>query len=300
MTKYLTKLFYFVWLFIKTLFITYAVVFSIAGTALIIYGYVFVTKPIREVKYLIDHNPVQTEYMKQYRVSLLAQKKPDTLQQRFVPLDSISKSLQHAVIASEDDGFYTHPGFDIEAILAAVEYNRDKSRIVRGASTITQQLAKNLFCDHKKSFIRKFKEMAYTLLLEKHLGKDRILELYLNYAQWGDNIFGCEAASRQYYKKPCSKLSINEASRLAATLAMPSKLTPLNDKSAFIQKRVTVMANNLYRRHMLDDSEYTALSGLPPPRDSMADSTAGDTARQVQPARYPEKTDREKSGKKNK
>jgi monofunctional biosynthetic peptidoglycan transglycosylase len=298
MTKYLSKFLYFFWLFIKTLLLTYAVAFSLAGTALIVYGYVLITKPFKDVKYLIDHNPAQTEYMKQYRVSLRAQKKPDTLQQRFVRLDSISKFLQNTVIASEDDGFYTHPGFDIEAILAAVKYNRDKNRIVRGASTITQQLAKNLFCDHEKSFMRKFKEMGYTLLLEKYLDKDRILELYLNYAQWGDNIFGCEAASQQYFKKPCSKLSINEASRLAATLAMPSRLSPLNDKSVFIQKRVTVMANNLYRRHMLDDSGYTALSGLPPPKDSLADSTtATDMTASVAPAlnHYPAKySEREK------
>jgi monofunctional biosynthetic peptidoglycan transglycosylase len=294
MTKYLSKFLYFVWLFIKTLFLVYAVAFSIAGTALLIYGYGLVTKPVRDVKYLIDHNPAQTEYMKQYRASLRMQKKPDTLQQRFVQLDSISKFLQNAVIASEDDGFYTHPGFDIEAILAAVEYNRDKNRIVRGASTITQQLAKNLFCDHEKSFIRKFKEMGYTLLLEKYLDKDRILELYLNYAQWGDNIFGCEAAARGYYKKSCLMLTMAEASKLAATLAMPSRLSPLNEKSAFIQKRVTVMANNLYRRHMLDDSGYEALSGLPPPKDSLADTTTADTARRIQPARYPEKKDKGK------
>ena len=298
MTKYLSKILYVVWLFIKTVFLAYAVAFSIAGTALLIYGYGLVTKPIHDVKYLINHNPVQTEYMKQYRASLRVQKKPDTLQQRFVRLDSISRFLQNAVIASEDDGFYTHPGFDIEAILAAVEYNRDKNRIVRGASTITQQLAKNLFCDNEKSFMRKFKEMGYTLLLEKYLDKDRILELYLNYAQWGDNIFGCEAAARGYFKKSCAMLTMAEASKLAATLAMPSRLSPLNEKSAFIQKRVTVMANNLYRRHMLDDSEYTELSGLPPPKDSLADSTARDTIRQIQPARYPDKKYREKSFKK--
>jgi monofunctional biosynthetic peptidoglycan transglycosylase len=297
MAKYLSKILYYFWLVVKTFFLAYAVAFSLAGTALAVFGYIMVTKPFRDVKFLVGHNPSQTEFMRQYRAALRSQKKPDTLQQRFVPIDSIARSLQNAVIASEDDGFYTHPGFDIEAMLEAFEYNKDKNRIVRGASTITQQLAKNLFCDHEKNFIRKAKEMGYTLLLEKYLDKNRILELYLNYAQWGDNIFGCEAASQAYFKKPCSRLTMNEASRLAATLAMPSRISPLNDKSAFIQKRVTVMANNLYRRHMLDDSGYSELSGLPPPRDSLADSSAADTARKVQPLKYPEKKREIKKGK---
>lgn len=272
MMKIFSKIFYLLWKAMKILFLAYAVAFSLAGTAAIVFGYFILTKPIRDIKYLADHNPAESEYMKQYRTTLRAQKKPDKLFMRYVGLDSIAKSLQHAVIAVEDDGFYTHSGFDIEAILAAIEYNKDKNRIVRGASTITQQLAKNLFCGNERNFMRKIKEMGYTLLLEKYLGKDRILELYLNYAQWGDTIFGCEAASQTYYKKPCSRLSMTEASRLAATLAMPSKLSPINAKSVFIQKRVEVIANNLYKRHILDDSGYRVVSGHTPPRDSLEDS----------------------------
>jgi monofunctional glycosyltransferase len=267
MTRVISKLFYFAWLAIKTLFLTYAVVFSVAGTCGIIYCYVVLTQPIRDVKVLIDHNPDETLYMKDCRAALRAQRKPDRMQQRFVPLDSIAKTLQSSVIAAEDDGFYTHPGIDIESILKAAEYNRDRNKIVRGASTITQQLAKNIFLDQDKNFMRKAKELGYTLLLEKYLSKERILELYLNYAQWGDDIFGCEAASQQYYRKSCSHLSMSEASRLAATLAMPNRVSPLNANSVFIQKRVEVIANNLYRRHMIDDSGYRSVSGLTPPKD---------------------------------
>jgi monofunctional biosynthetic peptidoglycan transglycosylase len=272
MSRYFSKVFYILWVAVKTLFLVYAVAFSIAGTALLVYAYHFVATPVHHVKYLVRHNPGETEYMKQYRAQLRQQGKPDSLRQVSVCLDSVSKTLQNAVIAAEDDGFYTHPGFDLEAIIAAADYNRDKNRIARGASTITQQLAENLFCDHEKNFTRKFKELGYALLLEKYLGKDRILELYLNYAQWGDNVFGCEAASQAYYKKPSSRLSLSEAARLAAVLAMPSRLSPLNPKSVFIQKRVAVIANNLYKRHVLDDSGYTAVSGLPPPKDSLFDS----------------------------
>lgn len=252
--------------------LTYAVAFSIAGTVLIAYAYFTLTKPIRDVNYLIGHNPKETAYMIEYRAALRKQGKPDRLQQRFVPLDSISKFLQNSVIAAEDDGFYSHPGIDIEAILKAAEYNKDRNKIVRGASTITQQLAKNLFLDKDKNIIRKIKELGYTLLMEKYLSKERILELYLNYAQWGDTIFGCEAACQHYYKKSSFRLSMSEASRLAATLAMPSRVSPLYGNSIFIQKRVEVIANNLYRRHLIDDSGYTSVSGLTPPKDSFADT----------------------------
>jgi monofunctional glycosyltransferase len=272
MTRAISKLFYFAWLAVKALFLTYAVAFSIMGTCAIVYGYIVLTQPIRDVKFLIDHNPRETLYMKEFRAALRSQHKPDRLQQRFVPLDSIAKTLQSSVIAAEDDGFYTHPGIDLEAILKAAEYNRDRNKIVRGASTITQQLAKNLFLDHDRNFMRKAKELGYTMLLEKYLSKERILELYLNYAQWGDDIFGCEAASQEYYRKPCSRLTMTEASRLAATLAMPSRVSPLNANSIFIQKRVEVIANNLYRRHMIDDSGYRSVSGLTPPKDSFSDT----------------------------
>jgi monofunctional biosynthetic peptidoglycan transglycosylase len=212
--------------------------------------------------------------MKELSKARMLQGKSSSLSETFIPLDSISKNLQNTVIAVEDDGFYTHPGIDIEAILKAAEYNRDKNKISRGASTITQQLAKNLFLDADRTFMRKVKELGYTLLLEKYLSKQRILELYLNYAQWGDTIFGCEAASQRYYKKSSSRLSFAESSRLAATLAMPSKLSPLNDKSVFIQKRLEVIANNLFLRHMIDDSGYTSMTGTHPPKDTAGDGDA--------------------------
>jgi monofunctional biosynthetic peptidoglycan transglycosylase len=273
MKTIIPKFFYIIFNFIKNLLILYSVVFSLAATISIIWIYFQITKPIKEVKYLISNNPSETKFMQSYRNNLLRNKKSDTLIHYFVPLDSISKFLRQAVIAAEDDGFYTHPGIDIESILAAAEYNRQKNKIVHGGSTITQQLAKNLFCDHEKNFMRKFKELGYTLLLEKYLSKDRILELYLNYAQWGERIFGCEAASKEYFKKSCNKLSLYEASRLAAILAMPSKLSPNNTKSVFMQKRISVITNNLYKKHLIDDSAYTSILGLPPPKDSSLDTS---------------------------
>jgi monofunctional glycosyltransferase len=252
-----------IWLFIKAVFLLYAVAFSLAGTFALIAAYQIFISPLRQVKVLQNTNPRETVYMSRYRTTL---RPPDTIVQTFMPLDSISKSLQHAVLAAEDDGFYTHPGIDIEAILAAMETNRYQNEIKMGASTITQQLAKNLFLTSDKCYERKYKELIYTLLLEKYLGKNRILELYLNYAQWGKTVFGCEAASRLYFKKSCRDLSQNEAALLAAVLAKPKKVSPADTNSSFIEQRVSVIAANLYLHHLIDDTGYTNLTGSPPPR----------------------------------
>jgi len=265
------------WITVKTIFILYAVLFTLVATFLLVKGYYYfndtLMKPINEVKALKTQNPQESAYMSQYRQELRDKGENDSLIMKFVPLDSISKTLIYAVLAVEDDGFYNHPGFSLDAIVEAIEYNKTASNNKqRGASTITQQLAKNLFLSPEKSFERKIKELAYTLLLEKYLGKDRILELYMNYAQWGKNIFGCEAAANIYYKKAGMNLTLIESARMAACLSMPSKITPLHTKSIYMGKRVMIIANNMYQRKRLDDAGYLALTGVyPPGRDVDAD-----------------------------
>ena len=260
-----------IWLLIKGMFLLYAVVFSIAGTIALYAVFQFVVAPLHQVKELQNSNPIETAYMSRYRATL---GRHDTLVQVFVPIDSISIGLQHAVLAAEDDGFYTHPGFDLEAIITAIEYNRVQNEIKMGASTITQQLAKNLFLTNDKNYERKYKELIYALLMDKYLGKKRILELYLNYAQWGKTVFGCETASRLYFKKSCRNLSPNEAALLAAVLAKPSRVSPVNPNSSFIEQRVAVIAANLYLHHLIDDSGYTNLTGNPPPGKDSLDTAA--------------------------
>jgi len=125
-------------------------------------------------------------------------------------------------------------------------------------------MAKNLFLTDERTFDRKIKELLYAVLMERYLGKDRILELYMNYAQWGKNIFGCEAAAQFYYKKNAKKLSRSEAARLAAVLAKPSTVTPYG-KSIYMGKRLAVIAQNLYLHRSISDSDYFALTGAMPP-----------------------------------
>ncbi|MDR0331279.1 MAG: monofunctional biosynthetic peptidoglycan transglycosylase [Chitinispirillales bacterium] len=258
-----------IWIAIKTIFLVYAVAFTVAATYLLVKGYYYfdeaVMKPLNEVKALKENNPEESAYMTQYRKELRDKGESDTLIRKFVPLDSIPKNLINTVLAVEDDGFYMHPGFSLDAIVEAIEYNKSVNANKRGASTITQQLAKNMFLTPEKSFERKVKELGYTLLMEKYLGKDRILELYLNYAQWGKNIFGCEAATNFYYKKSCKDLTLIESARMAACLAMPTKLTPHYTKSLYMGKRITIIANNMYIRNKLDDAGYMVLTGTYPP-----------------------------------
>jgi len=259
-----------IWITIKTIFLLYAVLFTLAATFLIIKGYYYfndtLMKPINEVKALKTENPTESAYMSQYRQELRDKGEKDSLTIKFVPLDSISKTLIYAVLAVEDDGFYNHPGISLDAIMEAIEYNKTAaSNKQHGASTITQQLAKNLFLSPERSFERKIKELGYTLLMEKYLGKDRILELYMNYAQWGKNVFGCEAAANIYYKKSSLNLTLTESARMAACLSMPSKITPLHTKSAYMGKRIMIIANNMYQRKRLDDAGYLALTGVYPP-----------------------------------
>jgi monofunctional glycosyltransferase len=266
-----------IWKTFKGIVLTYAVLFSAAGTIAIVIAFNYCMTPLREVNKLKKINPKETAYMIQYRKELVASHLSDTLHHTFIPIDSISPYLKSAVLAAEDDGFYTHPGFDIEAIVSAYEYNKIRGKVKRGASTITQQLAKNLFLDDSRNFERKIKELAYTVLMERYLGKERILELYLNYAQWGKNIFGCEAAAKQYYKKSSLLLTRTESARMAAVLAMPTRVSPTNTQSSFIAKRIAVIANNLYLHGTIDDSGFLNLTGILPAGKETDSTTMSDS-----------------------
>ena len=245
-----------IWKIVKGVFLAYAVLFSVVFTTLLILLALYISRPILAVKKLKIENPEQTLFMSTYKQTLRDSGEVDTLRHIFVPLDSISPILIKAVIAAEDDGFYIHPGFDINAIAKAYEHNREKNKLTHGASTLTQQMAKNLFVGGEKKFSRKYHELFYTILMESILGKERILELYLNYAQWGKNIFGCEAASLNYYNKSCKNINLDQAIRLAAVLAKPCTLNPHYTKSILLKKRLRVIGDNLYRRHIIDDTTY--------------------------------------------
>ncbi|KTG17125.1 MULTISPECIES: monofunctional biosynthetic peptidoglycan transglycosylase [unclassified Guyparkeria] len=174
-----------------------------------------------QVWHLRDHNPETTAFMRE-RLELLRGIRPDiTARQIYVPYESISPAARRAVVASEDDRFMDHFGLDLKGLRRAMERNIEAGGIVEGGSTITQQLAKNLFLSAEQSLWRKGEEALIALMLEAALGKERILELYLNYAEWGNLLYGIEAAARSYYGKSAGQLTRGEAAHLAAMLPNP-------------------------------------------------------------------------------
>ena len=168
-----------------------------------------------------EHAPRETAFMAQ-RLSELRQTNPQArLQYAWVPYERISTDLKRAMIAAEDARFVEHEGFDWDGIQRAMDKNQRKGRVVAGGSTITQQLAKNLFLSGERSYWRKGEEALITLMLEAILDKRRIFEIYLNVIEWGSGVFGAEQASRLYFGATAAQLSAEQAARLAAMAPNP-------------------------------------------------------------------------------
>ena len=166
-------------------------------------------------------NPDTTRFM-EIRLGELQEKSPDArLKKEWVPYERISIHLKRAIVASEDAKFVDHEGFDWEGMQKALEKNQKKGRFVAGGSTISQQLAKNLFLSPNKSYMRKAEEAIITLMLENLWSKKRILEVYLNVIEWGNGVFGAEAAARHYYGSSAAQLNSVQAARLAGMVPNP-------------------------------------------------------------------------------
>jgi monofunctional biosynthetic peptidoglycan transglycosylase len=203
---------------------------------------------VPDVSRLKKKNPKKTFFMQYCEKEWKQKGKKYRIQQRWVPLSQISPYLIKAVLISEDDKFWSHEGFDYESMQKAIEKDIKAKKFKLGGSTISQQLAKNIYLTPAKSPIRKIREAIITWKLERVLTKKRILELYLNVVEWGDGgIFGIEAASRHYYGKFASELNPEEASRLAAVLPNPRKYNPTGD-SRYVTHRANLIYSIMVRR----------------------------------------------------
>jgi monofunctional biosynthetic peptidoglycan transglycosylase len=173
------------------------------------------------VWYWVGHNPSTSAFMEE-RLDTLKEENPQAeLRHKWVPYRQISNNLKRALIAAEDGRFLEHEGFDWEGIQKAYKKNLKKGKIVAGGSTISQQLAKNLFLSSKRTPWRKAQEVVITLMLERIMDKRRILEIYANVIEWGNGIFGAEAAARHYFHVSAAGLSAEQAARLAAMVPKP-------------------------------------------------------------------------------
>jgi monofunctional biosynthetic peptidoglycan transglycosylase len=200
-----------------------------------------------DVSRLKKENPKKTSFIEYREEEWKKRGKKVRIQKKWVSLGHISPYVMKAVIIAEDDKFWSHKGFDLDAIQKALEKDLEKGTFKFGGSTISQQLVKNLYLTPSKNPLRKAKEAIITLRLERALNKRRILEIYLNVVEWGEGIFGIEAAAQHYYSKPAIALSAQEAARLASVLPNPRRYRP-NGSSKYVEKRATIIYDIMLRR----------------------------------------------------
>lgn len=190
----------------------------------------------------VDHNPASSAFMHD-RLEVLQDKNPHAqLQHKWMPYNRISDSLKQALIASEDAKFVDHEGFDWDGIQKAYEKNLKKGKIVSGGSTISQQLAKNLFLSSRRTPWRKGEEVLVTVMLEHLMEKERIFEIYMNVIEWGDGVFGAEAAARHYYQTSAAQLSPQQAAKLAAMVPNPRYYDKHREAKGLLRKTEIILS----------------------------------------------------------
>lgn len=189
-------------------------------------------------------NPAETAFMARERARLQAKAPQADLRHQWVPYARIAPSLKRAVVTAEDARFAEHEGVDWDAIQKAFQDNLRRGRPARGGSTISQQLAKNLFLSAERSYVRKAQELVITTMLEALWDKQRILEVYLNVVEWGDGVFGAEAAARHYFGVPAAQLTPEQAARLAAFLPSPKRYGRLRS-SPFLDNRTAAILRHM-------------------------------------------------------
>ena len=202
-------------------------------------AYVYLTTP--DVRALKSENPQSTAFMDLRAREARAKGEEPRRNHRWVTYRRISPQLVRAVLVTEDSAFWKHDGLDYQQIKESLEVNLERGEFARGASTITQQLAKNLYLSPSKNPLRKLRELIIARRLEAELPKQRILEIYLNVIEWGNGIYGAEAAARTYFGKPAAQLNSSESALLAAAIANPRLMNPGSPTARLLRRQQMVM-----------------------------------------------------------
>ncbi|HVH56939.1 MAG TPA: monofunctional biosynthetic peptidoglycan transglycosylase [Vicinamibacterales bacterium] len=236
-------------------------------------AYVYLTIP--DVRPLRTTNPPSTAFMELRAREARAHGEKPRRVQKWISYARISPQLVRAVLVTEDSRFWRHAGLDYEQIKESMEVNLERGEFARGASTITQQLAKNLYLSPSKNPIRKLRELIIARRLESELTKQRILELYLNVIEWGDGVYGAEAAARTYFRTPASELDAAESALLAAAIANPRIMNPAQPTARLRRRQQMVMrrmgaveppaATAADAEETLDAPDIEQVPPLPPP-----------------------------------
>jgi monofunctional glycosyltransferase len=215
------------------------VVGGIAAAGFALVAYIWMTIP--DVRPLKTTNPATTAFMELRDAEARADGRTPKHLQRWIAYTRISKNLQRAVLVAEDDAFWQHEGVDFEQLQESLQRDWMIGRFVRGGSTITQQLAKNLYLSPSKNPLRKLRELVIARRLEAELKKARILELYLNVIEWGDGIWGAEAAARTYFGTSAANLGPAESALLAAAIVNPHVLNPARPSARLLRRQQLIL-----------------------------------------------------------
>lgn len=253
-----------------------AVVVAAAVFAVAIY--IYATLP--DVRVLRSRNPTDTAFMQLRAREARAADRSLPHRQRWVPYASISANLKRAVLVAEDDLFWQHEGIDIEQIRASIALNFKRGAAVRGGSTITQQLAKNLYLSPSRSPLRKVREFIIARRLEAELSKTRIFEIYLNVIEWGDGVWGAEAAARQHFGVSAAGLSREQAAMLAGAIVNPRVLNPSRPPRRLLRRQQIVLARmhraGVIETPVVEAPRRSAPRRAPEPAESLDDDEETD------------------------
>jgi len=237
-------------------------------------AYIYLTLP--DVRPLAKENPTTTAFIELRKdEARRAGRAKFTIRQQWVPYRQISPLLKRAVIVTEDAAFFDHDGVDLNEIRASLERNWEEGQFLRGGSTITQQLAKNLYLSPSRNPVRKLTELLIARRLEAALTKQRILEIYLNMIEWGDGIFGCEAASRAYFGKSCASLDYQEAALMAGAIINPREHSPAHPTKRLLRRQEIILRRMQFK------------PPAPAPPAAPANETPGDNTSIPVPAPFP-------------
>jgi monofunctional glycosyltransferase len=238
------------------------VVIAVAALGFGYIAYSYLTLP--DVRPLARENPKTTAFMELRKAEAREQGRRNfSIRHQWVPYGRVSPLLRRAVIVTEDAAFFDHDGIDIEEIKASLEKNWEEGQFLRGGSTITQQLAKNLYLSPSRNPIRKVTELFIARRLEAALTKQRIFEIYLNMIEWGDGIFGCEAAARAYFRKPCASLDMAESALLAGAIINPREHSPGRPTRRLLRRQQIIMRRMGFRESPPKPTNETP--PIPPP-----------------------------------
>jgi monofunctional biosynthetic peptidoglycan transglycosylase len=212
------------------------------GAAAVVFAgcaYAYLSLP--DVRPLATSNPSDTAFMELRAEEARTRGEEPRQVQHWVPLSRVSPDLRRAVLIAEDDAFFKHEGVDFEQLRLSLQTDWAHGRFARGASTITQQLAKNLYLSPSKNPLRKLRELVIARRLEAELKKDRILEIYLNVIEWGDGIYGIEAAAQTYYHRPAASLGPAESALLAGAIVNPRRLNPAHPTPRLLRRQKLIL-----------------------------------------------------------